>query len=142
MSDLAHGQIAGYGTSKTGISGTGGSMNSDSIGRNRAGSAKRCGNRKKQFKVAQPATSELPVFWSVRALHLHWRISRQQLYEAHRSGRLRGFRIFGTLRFLEDDLIEYLKQAGVPEEKFREGETKISRRSGVEDFDRRNNRGD
>ena len=56
----------------------------------------------------------LPVFWSVRALNQHWRISRQQLYEAHRSGRIRGFRILGTLRFLESDLVAYLKEAGVP----------------------------
>ena len=61
-----------------------------------------------------PSAMPLPALWSVRALSQHWRISRQQIYEAHKDGRLRGFRVLGTLRFLEADLLAYLTQEGVP----------------------------
>ena len=57
---------------------------------------------------------QLPRFWSVRVISSRWNISRQQIYRAHKAGQLRGFRILGTLRFLEEDLLDLLRREGVP----------------------------
>ncbi len=61
-----------------------------------------------QATAKADVSTSLPCLWSVRALSERWKISRQQIYRAHRNGQLRGVRILGTLRFLEQDLLELL----------------------------------
>ncbi len=90
------------------------SLSPRSPSKNRASVSKSGSECKLGFRIQRPVESKLPAFWSARALSQHWRISRQQIYEAHKDGRLRGFRILGTLRFLEDDLLALLKREGIP----------------------------
>jgi len=56
----------------------------------------------------------VPRLWSVKAIAARWCLSRMQVYRAHRAGRLPGYRVLGTLRFLEDDVLGLLAKDGVP----------------------------
>ncbi len=56
----------------------------------------------------------VPRLWSVKAIAQRWNISRMQVYRAHYRGRLPGYRVLGTLRFMESDLLRLLREEGVP----------------------------
>jgi len=61
--------------------------------------------------------TKVPRLWSVKAIAARWCLSRMQVYRAHRAGRLHGYRVLGTLRFLESDVLALLLQEGVPVER-------------------------
>ena len=58
--------------------------------------------------------TRVPRLWSARAISSRWELSRMQVYRAHRNRRLPGYRVLGTLRFLEEDVIALLREEGVP----------------------------
>ena len=60
------------------------------------------------------APTRVPRLWSVKAIGSRWNVSRMQVYRAHRNGRLRGYWVLGTLRFLEEDVLALLRDEGVP----------------------------
>ena len=65
--------------------------------------------------VHEPAdATRVPRLWSVRSIASRWNVSRMQIYRAHRNGRLRGYRVLGTLRFLEEDVLALLRHEGLP----------------------------
>jgi hypothetical protein len=65
--------------------------------------------------------TQVPRLWSAKAIASRWNLSRMQVYRAHKAGRLTGYSVLGTLRFLEDDVLRLLEKEGVPV-----GETKRS----------------
>lgn len=60
--------------------------------------------------------TRVPRLWSAKAIASHWNMSRMHVYRAHRVGRLKGYRVLGTLRFLEDDVLGLLRAEGLPVE--------------------------
>ncbi|MBI4240258.1 MAG: hypothetical protein HY613_00960 [Candidatus Rokubacteria bacterium] len=56
----------------------------------------------------------VPRLWSAKAIAARWNLNRMQVYRAHRGGRLPGYRVLGTLRFLERDVLALLREEGVP----------------------------
>ena len=62
----------------------------------------------------RPALPLVPRMYGARSLSQRLNISRSLIYRAHATGRLPGFRLLGTLRFLETDILELLRAEGVP----------------------------
>lgn len=56
----------------------------------------------------------VPRLYSARGIAARCELSRMQVYRAHHAGRLPGYRLLGTLRFLESDLLRLLREEGVP----------------------------
>ncbi len=61
-----------------------------------------------------PDEPRVPRLYSARGIAGRWEVSRMQVYRAHHAGRLPGYRVLGTLRFLEEDVLALLREEGVP----------------------------
>lgn len=57
--------------------------------------------------------TRVPRLWSARSLADRWHISRTLVYKLHSLGRLTGIRLFGVLRFREEDVLDLLRREGI-----------------------------
>ena len=69
----------------------------------------------KKIVIVEQRTAKtmVPHLWSARSLSARWGVSRALIYKLFHSGRLRGVRLFGCLRFMEEDVLALLREEGV-----------------------------
>jgi hypothetical protein len=64
----------------------------------------------------RPDPPRLDRWYSAKSAAARWDMHPLTIRRAHYAGRLPGYRILGCLRFREQDLLELLRQEGVPVE--------------------------
>ncbi len=64
----------------------------------------------------RPEPMRVPRLFGPRTLSARFDVSRMCIYRLHKAGKLRGVRVAGVLRFLESDVLDFLRAEGVPVE--------------------------